>query len=61
MKKTLSKWETRYSEYWKEIYRKGIKKVFIKECKKFKKWEQEDVEFGERSSENPKKKLSKVE
>ncbi len=59
MKKTLSNWDIGCSEYWKEIYRKGIKEVFTKECKKFKKWEQEDVEFGERSSQNEIKKLCK--
>ncbi len=34
-----------------------IKDVFMQEWKKVNKWEQEDLEFGEKSSQNEIKKL----
>ncbi len=50
-------WYTRSFDFWIEMYRKRIKEVFTKKCNKFKKWEHEDPGFGERSSQNEKKKL----
>ncbi len=41
----LSKWDTRSSEYWKEMFSKRNREVFKLECKKFKNWDQEDIEL----------------
>ncbi len=57
LKKKHTKWDTRSSEYWIGMYWKRIKEVFTEECKKFVKWDLEDLEFIERSSQNVIKKL----
>ncbi len=45
LKIKLSKWDTRSSENWKEMFSKRNRELLKLKCKKFVNWDQEDLEL----------------
>ena len=54
-----SKWDTRISENWTEVFSKKIRETFKEECQKMENWDQDDQLLPKTSSQNQMKKFQK--